>query len=588
MMSTLLGTVSVAQGEVGMSVAKAVLHALCALSMVVSLGYSRSATATDTTAPTTPANLAATAASPTQINLTWSASTDSGGSGLAGYKVERCQGSTCTTYAQITSVSTASFSDSGLSPATTYRYRVRAYDNAGNNGAYSTVKNATTQADSSAPTMPGSLAATASSTTAIGLTWSASTDNIGVTGYKIERCQGGSCTTFAQITTTTALSYNDTGRAASTTYRYRVRAYDAASNNSGYSNIASATTLTPPDTQAPSTPSGFSGTAISPSQINLSWTASTDPGGSGVAGYKIERCQELGCTDYSQIFVTTATSFGDSGLFPNTNYRYRVRAYDNAGNQGAYSSVRTVITQWDNEAPSAPGTPVTSSPSQSQIDISWAPATDNDLIREYRVESCQGAGCTSFVELARNITGTAYSHTGLTASTIYQYRVYAVDRQGNAGDYSAVTSQVTQDPPESVPPSAPGGVSAAAISSTQVSLSWTSATDNVGVTGYFIERCNGLNCTTFTQVGSSAATTYIDAGASPSTIVSYRVRATDAVGNLGPYSGTAVATTWPSGDGGTYEYYANGRLHSVITATGVSIIYTYDAAGHLISIQRAP
>ncbi len=97
--------------------------------------------------------------------------------------------------------------------------------------------------DTTPPTVPGSLLASAVSSSQINTSWVASTDGgSGLAGYKIERCTGSGCTSFAQIATTTATSYSNTDRAARTTYRYRVRAYDAAGNNSAYSNIVSATT----------------------------------------------------------------------------------------------------------------------------------------------------------------------------------------------------------------------------------------------------------------------------------------------------------------------------------------------------------
>ena len=71
-----------------------------------------------------------------------------------------------------------------------------------------------------------------------------------VTGYRVERCTGSSCTNFAQIATSTVTSYSDTGRTANTTYRYRVRAADAANNLSAYSSIRNVTTTTA-DTAAP-------------------------------------------------------------------------------------------------------------------------------------------------------------------------------------------------------------------------------------------------------------------------------------------------------------------------------------------------
>jgi fibronectin type 3 domain-containing protein len=222
---------------------------------------------TDTTPPTAPTGLGATAASGTQINLAWTASTDD--VGVTGYRVERCQGAGCANFAQIATPTTTSFNDTGLSDATSYSYRVRATDAAGNLGAYSSSATAVTP-DTTPPTAPATLSATPVSTTQINLTWNAATDNVGVTGYRVERCQGASCSTFAQIATPSATNFSDTGLTASTNYSYQVRAVDAAGNPGPYSNVASATTLPP----APVAPTGVSATPGN-AQAILSWPAVT-------------------------------------------------------------------------------------------------------------------------------------------------------------------------------------------------------------------------------------------------------------------------------------------------------------------------
>ena len=107
-------------------------------------------------------------------------------------------------------------------------------------GAYEYASGGT--GDTTPPSTPGSLTATAVSSSQVNLSWNASTDNVGVTGYRVERCTGASCLTFAQIATPSGTTYSDTGLTASTAYRYRVRASDAAGNLSSYSSIASATT----------------------------------------------------------------------------------------------------------------------------------------------------------------------------------------------------------------------------------------------------------------------------------------------------------------------------------------------------------
>lgn len=98
------------------------------------------------------------------------------------------------------------------------------------------------------------------------------------------------------------------------------------------------------DTTNPTKPTGFVGTVVSSSQINLSWTASTDPivsgqTTSGVTGYRIERCRNSGCTSFVQVGTSTSATYSDTGLSANTRYRYRVRAVDGAGNFSSYSSI---------------------------------------------------------------------------------------------------------------------------------------------------------------------------------------------------------------------------------------------------------
>jgi chitodextrinase len=102
--------------------------------------------------------------------------------------------------------------------------------------------------DMTAPTAPIGLDASTIVSDRINLVWQASTDAVGVTGYLIERCQGASCTAFAQIGTASSTSYASNGLAADTDYRFRVRATDAAGNRSAYSNIVSFTTPQKQDT----------------------------------------------------------------------------------------------------------------------------------------------------------------------------------------------------------------------------------------------------------------------------------------------------------------------------------------------------
>jgi hypothetical protein len=103
----------------------------------------------------------------------------------------------------------------------------------------------TTEPDSQAPTVPGTPLPAVIGRYQINVTWAAATDNVAVTGYLLERCQGAGCNNYAQIATPSGTSFNDTGLTASTSYSYRVRASDAAANLSDYSGAATATTAAP-------------------------------------------------------------------------------------------------------------------------------------------------------------------------------------------------------------------------------------------------------------------------------------------------------------------------------------------------------
>jgi chitodextrinase len=196
--------------------------------------------------------------------------------------------------------------------------------------------------DTQPPTAPSNLTGTANGPNQVNLSWTASTDNVGVTGYLLQRCLGSTCTSFSQIAAPTGTTYSDTSVAASTSYSYRVQATDAAGNLSAFSDVATVTTPAVPDTTPPSTPTNLAATPISATQVNLSWTASTD--NVGVTGYLLQRCLGSGCTTFSQIAAPSGTTYSDTSVAASTSYSYRVQATDAAGNLSAFSSIVTVVT----------------------------------------------------------------------------------------------------------------------------------------------------------------------------------------------------------------------------------------------------
>jgi chitodextrinase len=265
-----------------------------------------------------------------------------------------------------------------------------------------------------------------------------------VTGYRLERCEGAACTSFAEIAWQSGTAFSDTALSPNTTYRYRVSAGDAASNFSGWSAVVGVTTYSGSDSQPPSVPAGLAVTAVFANEVALVWTASTD--NVAVAGYRVERCQGFGCTAFVQIATPTGATYTDAGLTAGVVYRYRVRAADAAPNLSDYSAVVIATTpggSGDTQPPSAPSSLTAAAYSATRIDLGWAASTDNVGVTGYFVERCVDAGCSNFAQIAAVSTITAYTDTGLTGGTTYRYRVRARDADGNVGANSPIAAAVT-------------------------------------------------------------------------------------------------------------------------------------------------
>lgn len=276
---------------------------------------------------------------------------------------------------------------------------------------------AVTPVDSTAPSVPAGLTATAANSSTINVQWSAATDNVGVAGYYVSR-------DGARMATVTSTSWSDSGLAAQSSHSYAVAAYDAAGNVSPNSATASATTpanAPTGDTQAPTVPTGLYVISTTASSVMIAWNASAD--NTAVAGYHIYR-------DGVSVATVTTTSWTDTGLAAQSTHQYAVSAFDAAGNTSARSATLLAVTQSsgtgataDTQAPSAPTTLYETSSTTSTISMAWNASTDNVSVTGYRVYRDGVAVATA--------SGAAWTDSGLTAGTTHQYKVLAFDAAGN-------------------------------------------------------------------------------------------------------------------------------------------------------------
>lgn len=280
--------------------------------------------------------------------------------------------------------------------------------------------------DTTAPSIPSNLSANAISPTQINLNWTASTDNVAVTGYAIFRDS-------AEVATTTNNSFINTGLTASTTYSYTIKAFDAAGNRSASSTSVMATTLaTSTDATAPSTPLNLAATVVSASQINLSWSSSTD--NVAVTGYAILR-------NNVEIANVTTNSYQNIGLTASTTYSYSIKAFDAAGNRSASSNVVSATTlastnSNDTIAPSAPQKLKAHNVSYQHVKLEWKKSKDNVKVKGYAIFQ-------NGVQIA-TVKKDHYNVIRLTPNTSYTFTVKAFDAAGNMSAESNAISITTK------------------------------------------------------------------------------------------------------------------------------------------------
>jgi O-glycosyl hydrolase/aryl-phospho-beta-D-glucosidase BglC (GH1 family) len=296
---------------------------------------------------------------------------------------------------------------------------------------------------------PKGLTATVASGTQNNLSWTASSGS-GIT-YSVYRStspaftptygpNGTNGSTFSSNMVTSGLAgttYSDTSLNTTTTaYYYVVEAV----NGSGAS-IASNEASAGGNPNLPSPPTGLGATAISTSQINLSWAASTGP---GTITYSVYRSTTSGFTPGSGNLVTsglTPTTYSNTGLSSGTAYYYVVEGVNSYGSSGASNQANATTTA---VAPSAPTNLTATAVSSGQINLSWtAPTTGGTVTYSVYRGTTSGFTPGSGNLVTSGLSGTTYSNTGLSASTTYYYVVEAVNSAGTSPASNQATAKTT-------------------------------------------------------------------------------------------------------------------------------------------------
>ena len=353
------------------------------------------------------------------------------------------------------------------------------------------------QPDTTDPTTPTNLQVTGTTTSTISLSWTASSDNVGVTGYDVY--ENG-----AYLDSTSGTSYTASGLSAGTTYSYRVLAYDTAGNESALSSPVTGTTQS----------GGGGANLFANTNVNYDFE-DEDPAG------EVRGWQDRGAT----MWRDTTTRHGGAGALTL---------------QGPWGSGSYTFCQDFNDA--AEANALGMSGGQAHTFSAWV--------------KLQGSGASAWVVIGatslipqsetNHLSGTqdwtlaSYNFTsqsGPATSAMIQLRYILAAGEQVWFDDLSITGPGGGD---TQAPSVPSGLTVGAVTSSTVALSWNASTDNVGVTGYKIFR-NGSQC------GTSATTAFTDTGLSASTTYSYKVSAYDAVPNESAQSSQVTATTQSGG-----------------------------------------
>ena len=463
--------------------------------------------------PAAPANLTATVVSGIQIDLSW----QDRAADETSFQIERGTGNGEFTPIATVDANVTRHSDTDLQPSTTYTYRVRATNAAGNSAGSNVVSRATF-ADapvSMVPTPPTDLKATVISTSEIDLSWRDTADN--ETGFQIERRIGSGEFTGIATVGANVTNRRDTNLQPDTSYTYRVRATNATGNSDWSDAVTQITSQTRPIVQI-----DLTATVVSSSRIDLIWQA----GPSDSTAFEIERKTENGIFTLITTVDADAKRYSDTVLEPGTGYTYRVRAINEVGNSD-WSNPVTLATP--STTPIVQILLTATVISGTQINLSWQASSGSgaDFDLERRIED------GTFTQIATvDADMTDYRDTGLRPGTRYTYRIRAILDGGDAG----VSNQVTLTSVSS--PLPPTNLTFTLISSTRIALSWQ---DNSGnESGFEIERKVGDDrfFRPIVTLGVDA-TRHIDTTLQPDTVYTYRVSAVNAAGDSEP-SNTVV------------------------------------------------
>lgn len=411
-------------------------------------------------------------------------------------------------------------------------------NNSNTENSISVLRNTTTPS-SGAPPPPNATAPSNVTSSSFIANWNTSS---GANDYRLDVSQNINFTAFLSgyndILVGNVTSYQVSGLIASSTYYYRVRAVGPG-GTSGNSNVITVNTLSGGGGSL-ETPSSFTATAQSSSQINLQWFYST----TNIDGFKIDRSTDNFAT-FTQIATpgSVARAYTDnSGLSPSTLYYYRIQAY-RGSDISPFATANATTPASGGNPPAAPTTTDASNVTSSSFTAQWTLVTD---ATNYLLDVATDAGFTALIMQNQNTTQNTYTVYGLNQMTTYHYRVRAQNANGTSG-YSNVKA-VTTTSGGGTPPNEPTGLQSMNVTSTGFTLTWNSS---LNANDYRLDVSKNNNFSDYVSGYADLAVGNVTShnvsnGITPSTTYYCRVRAAGP-GGISSNSNTISVTTSSGG-----------------------------------------
>jgi len=393
--------------------------------------------------PAPPTGLAAASTGPTSIRATWTDASDN----ETRFDVERrvaasteADGAPAGTWAATSSpgADATLLDDEGLSPATTYEYRIRACNDVGCSG-FSAGASATT--DDVPPSPPTGPAVVVTGATSLRLTWTDASDNEDT--FEIERREDAG-DTWAGVGTAAAdaTQWDDSGLLPTTEYRYRVRACNGAGCSAWTAEETGTTAEVPP-----LAPTSLAAVADGEDVIDLTWVdASTNEN-----GFDVESGPDGASWSALASLPAGSETYSHTGLAPGTTRHYRVRAC-HADSCSAWSDPASATT--DVDPPTAPTSLVATPAGETSIDLGWSDESDDETLFDlHRSPDASSWGLLTTLSPGSE----SHTDTGLSGGETWHYRIRACNAGGCSG-WSNESAATTETPPPTGPNLSIGGV----------------------------------------------------------------------------------------------------------------------------------